>query len=93
MPAMKKLADELKNKRIVFISISSDEIIDRWLSKVKDFNMNTINLCTEGARHKFNNDYNAKAFPRYILIDDKGFIIDATAEKPSEIKEKLEQLL
>jgi len=93
MPAMKKLADELKNKRIVFISISSDEIIDRWLSKVKDFNMNTINLCTKGARHKFNNDYNAKAFPRYILIDDKGFIIDATAEKPSEIKEKLEQLL
>jgi hypothetical protein len=55
--------------------------------------VNTINLWTEGTNHSFNNDYNAKAFPRYILIDDKGYILDATADKPSVIREKLEQLL
>lgn len=93
MPAMKKLSEELANENIVFISISADQDIDRWLSKVNEFKMNTINLCTEGAKHKFNNDYCAKAFPRYILIDNNGLIIDATADKPSEIKEKLEQLL
>jgi len=93
MPAMKKLSEEFRNKNIVFVSISADQDTDRWQSKVNEFDMNTINLCTEGVKHEFNIDYNAKAFPRYILIDDKGFIIDATADKPSEIKEKLEQLL
>ncbi len=93
MPEMKKLSDELKNENIIFVSISADSDKEKWLSKIKEFELNTINLCTEGATHKFNNDYNAKAFPRYIFIDDKGFIIDATAEKPSVIKEKLKQLL
>lgn len=93
MPEMKKLADEMKGKNIVFISISSDNDKDRWLAKTKEFNINTINLCTEGANHQFNEDYNAKAFPRYILIDDKGYIVDATADKPSLIKGELEKLL
>lgn len=93
MPEMKRLSDELKNENIIFVSISADNDKEKWLSKIKEFELNTINLCTEGATHKFNNDYNAKAFPRYILIDDKGFIIDATAEKPSMIKEKLKQIL
>ena len=63
------------------------------MSKIKEFKLtNTINLCTEGATHKFHGDYNAKAFPRYILIDDKGYILDATAGKPSMVKEELEQL-
>ena len=91
---MKKLSDELNKENIVFISISSDNDKEKWLSKIKEFKLvNTINLCTEGTNHRFNNDYNAKAFPRYILIDDKGYILDATADKPSVIKEKLEQLL
>lgn len=94
MPDMKKLSDELKKEKIVFISISSDNDRQKWLSKIKEFELvNTINLWTEGTNHSFNNDYNAKAFPRYILIDDKGYILDATADKPSVIREKLEQLL
>ena len=93
MPAMKKLSDELANKNIVFISISADTDIERWLCKLKELDLNTVNLCTEGANHNFNNNYNAKAFPRYILIDKEGLIIDASAEKPSLIKERLEQLL
>ncbi len=93
MPSMKKLSEEFINKDIVFVSISADKDIDRWLNKLREFDLNTINLCTEGARHKFNNDYNAKAFPRYILIDEEGIIIDATADKPSMIKEELEKLL
>lgn len=93
MPEMKKLSDELKDENIIFVSISADNDKEKWLSKIKEFELNTINLCTEGAAHKFNDDYNAKAFPRYILIDDKGFIIDATAEKPSVIREELKQLL
>jgi thiol-disulfide isomerase/thioredoxin len=93
MPAMKRLAEDLKGRNIVFISVSADQDKERWLNKVREFNIKTINLCTEGVKHKFNDDYNAKAFPRYILIDDKGYIIDATADKPSLIKGELERLL
>ena len=94
MPEMKKLSEEFKTKKIIFVSISADNDKEKWLSKIKEFNLtNTINLCTEGTTHKFHEDYNAKAFPRYILIDDKGYILDATAGKPSMVKEELEQLL
>jgi len=93
MPSMKKLSEDLGNKNVVFISISADQDNNRWLSKVNEFDLNAVNLCTEGTKHEFNIDYNAKAFPRYILIDDKGYIIDATADKPSEIREKLQQIL
>ncbi|MEE4178724.1 MAG: TlpA disulfide reductase family protein [Bacteroides sp.] len=94
MPEMKKLSDEYKNENIVFISISADDDREKWLSKIKEFQFtNTVNLWTAGTNHPFNNDYNAKAFPRYILIDEKGNILDATADNPSMIKEKLEQLL
>ncbi len=94
MPEMKKLSDELKTKNIIFVSISADNDKTKWLSKIKEFKLtNTINLCTEGTTHKFHEDYNAKAFPRYILIDDQGYILDATAGKPSMVKEELEQLL
>lgn len=94
MPEMKKLSDEYKTENIVFISISADNDREKWLSKIKEFELtNTINLWTTGTTHNFNNDYNAKAFPRYILIDDNGYILDATADNPSMIKEKLEQLL
>lgn len=94
IPEMNKLSDEYKNENIVFISISADNDREKWLSKIKELKLtNTINLWTSGTNHNFNNDYNAKAFPRYILIDDKGKILDATAENPSMIKEKLEWLL
>lgn len=94
MPSMRKLAENLKGKKIVLISISADKNIDKWKRKLNEFELtNTINLCTKGAHHSFNNDYNAKAFPRYILIDKEGLIIDATADKPSRIKEQLELLL
>lgn len=94
MPEMKSLSEEFKFKNIIFITISADNDKEKWLRKIKEFKLtNTINLCTEGIIHKFNNDYNAKAFPRYILIDDKGHILDATASKPSMVKEELEILL
>lgn len=92
MPAMEALTDELRNRNIVFVTISADQDRERWLRKLKEYTINAIHLCTGGVKHKFNDDYKAKAFPRCILIDDKGLIIDATANKPSLIKEQLEQL-
>ncbi len=92
MPAMIELVNEYKDQGIVFISISVDTEKERWLNKLKELNLNTINLCTGGTNHKFNYDYKAKAFPRYILVDKDGIIIDATADKPSEIIKELENL-
>lgn len=92
MPAIKELANKLRYKNIVLISVSVDQNRKRWLSKIKEFDIDAINLCTGGIRHNFCLAYNIRALPRYILIDNKGFIIDATADKPSVIKEKLHAL-
>ncbi|MCK5134423.1 MAG: TlpA family protein disulfide reductase [Bacteroidales bacterium] len=93
MPAMKVLADDFNSTDIAFLSISVDTDKKRWRAKLEEYNLNTVNLCTGGTRHQFNFDYNAKAFPRYILIDRDGNIIDATAEKPSEIRQRIELIL
>ncbi|TAJ11687.1 TlpA family protein disulfide reductase [Marinilabiliaceae bacterium JC017] len=93
IPALKKLSDEINDPGIVFVTISVDSDKNRWKTKLKEYHLNTVNLCTGGTRHKFNMDYNAKAFPRYILIDKDGTIINAAADKPSKIKDQLEKII
>ena len=93
MPAMRDLIAAFKGRNVVFISISADTDTQRWLSKVKEFGLDAVNLCTQGANHKFNQDYMAKAFPRYILINSEGIIVNAAANKPSEAKPQIEALL
>jgi thiol-disulfide isomerase/thioredoxin len=93
IPAMKKLSDEFNNEDIVFISISFDSDNKRWKKKLKEYNLNSVNLFTGGIKHPFKYDYNIKGLPRYILIDSEGTIIDATAEKPSEVKLRLKELV
>lgn len=93
MPTMKKLVDEMRSyKNMVFITIASDSDINKWRSKLKEFEINSINLCTGENYGKFNIDYNAKAMPRYILIDKHGKLVDIIAKKPSEISEKLKKI-
>ena len=92
LPAMKLLADEFADKDIVFISVSMDRNRDRWLNKLKEFDLNIVNLCTGGKKHQFNKDYIIRALPRYILIDKEGVIIDAAAPKPSMMHEQLKEL-
>lgn len=84
IPYLEKLQEELKGKNIVFVSISLDEQKEKWQKMVKEKNMKGIHLIANGAWDSgIVKDYSIYGIPRFILINSKGEIIDASAPAPS----------
>lgn len=92
LPSLKKLIKSVNRKDIAYITICFDKDLNTGINKLQNMELNTINLFANGMRHNFSKEYNIRALPRYILIDKKGKIIDATALKPSKIRKTLELL-
>ena len=82
-PDWNKLQQEFAdNDRIVFLSISIDKDIDKWRDMVASRKLSGININTDLKRIR--DDYLIPGIPRYILIDQNGFVVDARASSPSE---------
>lgn len=95
IPDLDKLQTELKNKNIVFISICQNDDKEMWKATVLTNKLQGIHLFVPDNDNKFLSDYLVNGVPRYILIDEKGYIIDADALRPSNpaLKEQLVDLL
>ena len=98
IPHLEKLMEKYKDKNIAFISISIEKRKDyiKWERMVIKENMKGIQLIADNDwKSGFIVDYAIHGIPRFILIDPKGIIIDASAEKPSDpaLAAKLDQLL
>ncbi|SDX28120.1 Thiol-disulfide isomerase or thioredoxin [Lutibacter oricola] len=99
IPSLKKLEEELHGKNIEFVSISVDNVDgkrgshDAWKKMVAKEQLGGIQLYAD---KDFSSDfiraYGVNSIPRFILIDDKGNIVDSNANRPSNPKLK-EQLL
>lgn len=92
VPYFEKLKEEFSNKDIVFISISGDTNRNRWVRALKKNNLTGIQLINEGFKAEFSAKYLNYGSPRYILIDEKQRIINANANKPSDIGKILDEL-
>lgn len=89
MPALKKVEDKLKGKPIQFVAISIDkeEAIDKWIEAAK---RNTI--FSEPSQYRLANFkqspltklINLKNIPRYLVIDNKGNILNDDFYRPSD---------
>uniref|UniRef100_F4CB40 Alkyl hydroperoxide reductase/ Thiol specific antioxidant/ Mal allergen n=1 Tax=Sphingobacterium sp. (strain 21) TaxID=743722 RepID=F4CB40_SPHS2 len=89
MPALKKVEDKLKGKSIQFVAISIDkeEAIDKWIEAAK---RNTI--FSEPSQYRLANFkqspltklINLKNIPRYLVIDNKGNILNDDFYRPSD---------
>lgn len=92
-PYFEKLAEEYKdNDKIVFMGVSIDQDKDAWDKMVKDKNLKGVQLIADKAwASSIAKDYLIQGIPRFILIDDQGKIVDATAMRPSD--EKLGEML
>lgn len=95
IPDLDKLQNELKDKNIVFISICQNDDKERWRETVIVNELQGIHLFVDDIENKFLSDYLVSGIPRFILIDENGFIIDSEALRPSnpELKEQLIELL
>lgn len=80
---MKKLQDKLADyEKIVFLNISVDKELEKWREMVAGKQIPGVHLNTQS--NKLFDDFLITGIPRYILIDQNGFVVDAKASSPSE---------
>jgi phosphoribosylanthranilate isomerase len=92
-PYLKTLEKEFNNTDIQFIGICMDENKENWLKVIEEKELGGIQLYTSLSNEKFKKDYGINSYPRYMLIDKEGKIINSNAKYPFEIKNELTKLL
>jgi thiol-disulfide isomerase/thioredoxin len=96
IPYLKEVEKEFHDKNIAFVSISVDKLgaYEAWKKMIAEKEMGGIQLFA-GTDSKFAEDYQIDGIPRFILIDDKGNIVNPDAPRPSnpKLKEVLDGLL
>ena len=96
IPFLKEVEKEFHEKNIAFVSISVDklEAHEAWKTMIKEKELGGIQLFA-GTDNQFTGDYQIDGIPRFILIDDKGNVVDPDAPRPSnpKLKEVLNNLL
>lgn len=98
IPALQKVEEKYKDKKIAFVSISVDKKKDyeKWKKLVKDEALGGIQLIADNAwKSEFVVAYGINSIPRFILIGPDGKIVDVDAPRPSDPKlvELLDMLL
>ena len=98
IPALEKIEERYKDKKISFVSISVDRSYnkEKWLSFVKDNELKGIQLMADqDFKSEFIQKYGINSIPRFLLIGPDGSIIDNDAKRPSNValKAQLDSLL
>jgi thiol-disulfide isomerase/thioredoxin len=98
IPDLKKLELKLREKNIKFVSISLDTPAEKnkWLSYVKDNDLQGIQLIADNDfKSEFVQKFGVNSIPRFLLIGPDGIVIDNDAKRPSnpELQKQLEVLL
>jgi thiol-disulfide isomerase/thioredoxin len=86
IPFLKEVEEKYHGKNIEFVSISIDKASDhdKWKAMVNDKSLGGMQLFADNDwKSSFVTDYQIQGIPRFILIDDKGNIVDPNAPRPS----------
>ncbi len=89
IPYLHEIESEFQNSNIEFVSISVDEPWSQgtWREMVVEKEMQGIQLlANNGMRSEFVQRFGIQGIPHFILLDDKGLIVSANAERPSDPK-------
>lgn len=85
IPFLKKLEDELKGEKVVFLSVSIDQEKDYevWKNMIQEEHIGGIHLFAKGGEDlaKF---YGVKSIPRFMVFDKDGKVVDINAPRPSD---------
>lgn len=82
LPALQKLEKELKNKNVVFLSISIDTKEDAWKSKMKEKDMHGNQLWDP--TNSLGQALNVKGIPFFAIYDPEGKLYMHDAPRPSQ---------
>lgn len=93
VPLLQKLEKELKNKDVVFVSVSCDSDDQAWKKKMSELDMHGIQLLDNG--NSLGDALNVRGIPFFLIYDKQGNLHTYNAKRPSSgevIKEILEGL-
>lgn len=82
VPALQKLEKELKNDKVVFLSISIDTKEDAWKNKMKEKNMHGNQLWDP--TNSLGQALNVKGIPFFAIYDPEGRLYMHGAPRPSQ---------
>jgi len=82
VPALQKLEKELKNKNVVFLSISIDTKEDAWKKKMQEKNMHGNQLWDP--TNSLGQALNVKGIPFFAIYDPEGNLYMHGAPRPSQ---------
>jgi thiol-disulfide isomerase/thioredoxin len=86
MPDFLDLQEEYKGKDIVFIRISLDDDINRWLKVEESITSEGISwFAGKGFGSEAAKAFQVISIPTYVLIDKEGKIVNADALRPSSV--------
>lgn len=83
-PYFKELAERLTSENVAFVSLSIDEKKSDWKLETFGKGSKILQLWATNAAEEMTRNYNVEFIPRFILIDDKGRIVNAQMPKPSD---------
>lgn len=85
IPSLKKIAKEYQNIKFLTISIDPKKSYKKWRNFVSENKIKATHLIAY-KNSDFQENYDIKEIPRYILINKEGLIISYNTYKPSEDK-------
>lgn len=89
----KKLAEKFKD-RIHFVYLNIDDTEEAWRRVIGVQGLKGLHLrADERTSKKIRSLYNISSIPRYLLIDQKGFVVSENAKRPSETEQDVLHLL
>lgn len=91
-----KLHDQLENIGYtpLYLSIDNDKADDKWREMVKGFPLKGLNIRVGPSLHESLNKEVPKftGIPRYLIVNDKGEVVNWDAKRPSDHAELIKQL-
>lgn len=87
MPALDSLQQAYRDQPVVFLSISMDKEKDRqkWKDFVRERALGGVQVWANSENHAaISKALNIAQIPRFVLLDEKGRILDAHAPRPSD---------
>jgi thiol-disulfide isomerase/thioredoxin len=89
-----KLHERYKNKNVVFVNICVDVDEKEWKETLPQLKLEGTNLLAEGwSNNSVCIDYNVHGIPHYVLIDQKGNIVQNNADDPWQLLDKAKNVI
>lgn len=89
IPHLQALEHDYASENVVFVSISMDRERDhrKWMEFVRDRGLTGEQVWLDADYNKrISEAWHITQIPRFVLLDDKGRIVDANAPRPSDKK-------